>query len=261
MRKAVLVASLVFLGGCLDYDEVISLAADGSGSVQVNASVDLAFAEKLMALVVPPGEKAPDDMDDPYKMMVSEVEIRKNVQGVEGVTLKQCLVEDVDKSETRKKIKLLFEFKTLDALRKTTGFQYRELTFVEKNGDIEATYKVDARFLKDLGLIFEGAAKDENDLEKKMRKVVEEATLEAGARFTIHLPAKPSATSGKRVEADPNAVRLEVAKKDAKAHAALAKEPLLLTATFPGKDAAALLEKPQPKEDKPAPPPVKKDGD
>ncbi|MEZ0227880.1 MAG: hypothetical protein ACAI25_04595 [Planctomycetota bacterium] len=261
MRNAALVATLVLLSGCLDYDEVISLAADGSGSVQVNATVDLSFAEKLMALSVLPGEKALDDMDDPYKMMVSEVEIRKNVQGGEGITLKQCLVEELDKSETKKKIKLSFDFKTLDALRKTTGFASRELSFVEKDGDIEVTYKVDARFLKDLGLIFDGARKDETELEKKMRKVVEDATADAGARFTVHLPAKPSATNGKRVDADPNAVRIELAKKDAKAHAALAKEPLVLTATFPGKDASALLKKPEPKSDKPVPPPVKKDGD
>ncbi len=261
MRKALLIASLVFLGGCLDYEEVITLAADGSGSVRVDATVDLTFAEKLMALQVPPGEKAPEDMDDPYKMMISKEEIAKNVQGVDGVTIKEIFVDD-EKVGPKRKIKLLIDFKTLDGLRKTTGFQYRELAFAEKNGDIEATYKIDARFLKDLGLLFAGEdPKDATELEKKMRKVVEGATAEAGARFVIHLPAKPSATSGKRVEADANAVSLELAKKDAKAHAALVKEPLVLTATFPRKDCEVLLKKPEHKEERKLPPPAKKDGD
>lgn len=254
MRKALLVASLVFLGGCLDYDEVLSLAQDGSGTLRVDMNVDLAFSEKLRALSVPAGEKPPEDTDDPFKMMTAKEDILKQVQGVDGVTVKQCLVEDVKPSSRH--VKLLLEFKSLDALRKTHGFSSRELVFAEKDGSVEATYKIDARFLKELGLL---AGPDDppptSDDEKKARKIVDDATANAGARFTVHFPAKPASTSGKPDANDERAVSLEVPKKDAKAHAALAKEPLVLTAVLPRKDLDVLL-KPPAKEEKKAPPPA-----
>lgn len=262
MRKALLlVASLLFLGGCLDYEEVISLAKDGSGVVRVDATVDLAFADKLMKLSVPEGEKPPEDADDPYKMLVSKEEILKNVQGVEGVTVKECLVEEA--GGTKKRIKLNFEFKSLDALRRTTGFAYRELAFAEKDGAIEATYKVDARFLRDLGLLSDADGKKGDDpVEKKMHKVIDDATAEAGARFTIHFPSKLTATTGKKAENDDKAASVEVPKKDAKAHAALVKEPVLLKATFAKADNEVLLKKPEPpKADDRKPAPPKKDDD
>lgn len=256
MRILLLVA-LLSLSGCLDYDEVLSIAADGSGSLRVDATVDLAFSEKLRGLSVPAGEKAPEDADDPYKMLVTKEEVLKNVQGVDGVAVKQIVSEDAGGTKTH--VKLVVEFKSLDALRKTTGFQYRELAFAEKDGAIAATYKIDARFLKDLGLVFDPDSKADTELEKKMRKVVADATADASARFTVHYPAKLASTSGKRSETDANAATLEVAKKDAKAHAAIAKEPLALEATFPKAGNEALLKKPEPAKEEKAPPPRKKD--
>src|SRR5437899_1311928 len=125
MRKIVaLLAPLLLLGGCLDYDEVLTLAADGSGDVRIDFTVDLAFADKLRKLSVPAGEKPPEDADDPWKMMVTKDELQKNFQGVDGVTVKQFLVEDVKPTKTH--VKLAIEFASLDALRKTKGFAYRE---------------------------------------------------------------------------------------------------------------------------------------
>jgi hypothetical protein len=263
MRKAfVLLAPLLLLGGCLDYDEVVSIAADGSGSVRIDFTVDLAFAEKLRKLSVPAGEKPPEDADDPYKMMVTKEEVLKNVQGVDGVTVKQILVEDLPPTKTH--VKLALEFASLDALRKTKGFAYRELAFTEKDGAVAATYKVDVRFLKELALLPDAEAPaPETDLEKKMGKTVDDATADAAARFTVHFPAKLDTTTGKKVEGDDKAARLEVAKKDAKAHAAVAKEPLVLEASFAKAGNEALLKKPESKkeEKKAPPPPEKKDGD
>ncbi len=54
-------------------------------------------------------------------------------------------------------------------------------------------------------------------------------------------------------------MKLEVPKKDAKAHAALAKAPIVLKATFPKKGNEVLLKKPEPPKEMPKP--VKKDGD
>src|SRR5271154_449751 len=184
MRKALVVGALVFLSGCLDYDEVLSLAKDGSGTLRLDMTVDLAFSQKLRKLALPEGgdEKAAEDADDPFKMLVTKEEILKNVQGVEGVTVKKCLVDEPSPQKTH--VKLEIEFKSLDALRKTTGFSARELRFEEKDGNVEATYKIDARFLKELGLI---AGPDdpapETDQDKKMRKIVDEATKDASARF------------------------------------------------------------------------------
>ena len=48
--------------------------------MRVDATVDLAFSEKLIKLSVPEGEKPPEDADDPYKMLVTKEEIQKNVQ-------------------------------------------------------------------------------------------------------------------------------------------------------------------------------------
>ncbi len=264
MRKGRLALSaLVFLSGCLDYDEVLTLAKDGSGTVRVDMVVDLAFSAKLHAITAPEGaeEKGAEDADDPYKMLVTKEEIKKQVQGVDGVTIKQCLVEETAPQKTH--VKLEVEFKSLDALRKTTGFQARELRFEEKDGNVEATYKIDARFLKELGLV---VGPDDpapaTDQEKKMRKVVDEATKEAGARFTVHFPEKPTKTTGKADENDEKAVRLEVPKKDAKAHAAVAKDPLVLQATLPRKDMDVLLKPPAAPEKKaPAPSPRPKEDD
>jgi hypothetical protein len=257
MKKILLFCALFALSGCLDYEEILTLAADGSGTLQVTATVDFAFSEKLLKLSVPEGEKVPEDLDDPYKMLVTREELQKNVQGVEGVTVKQCTVDDVA-GTAQKRVKLLVEFKSLDALRRTNGFRYRELSFAEKDGSIEATYKLDVRWLKEQGLLFDADSKPESDMDKKMRKTVEDATRDASARFIVRFPSK--VTAPKKLDSDDKAALLEVAKGDAKAHAAIAKDPLVLQATFEKKGNEALLKKPEaPKEDKPSPP--KKDGE
>ncbi len=263
MKKALVVASLVLLSGCLDYDEVLTLAADGSGSVHVDFTVDLAFSEALRKLQVPPGEKAPEDADDPYKMMVTKEEILKNVQGVPGVEVRPIKVEEPAPNKTH--VVLDVDFKSLAALRKTTGFANRELAFEEKDGSVLATYKVDARFLKDLGLLTApGDPEPTTDLEKKMRKTVEDATAGAKARFTVRFPAKPVAiVAGAAVSGDEKAVRVEVPANDPRAHAALAKDPIVSKATLAKKDAAGLLAASEAKApaEKPAPtsPAPKKD--
>jgi hypothetical protein len=252
MRKALLVfSSLIFLTGCLDYDEILTLKSDGSGSVRVEFTVDLAFEAKLKKLMTPepaPGEKPPeqDDSDDAYKMMVSKQEILKYVQGVEGVTVKQIVVDEP--SAQKHHVKLEVEFKSLDALRKTNAFRdgARELTFEAKDDKVEAVYKVDAKLLG--SLLPGGEAGD--DQEKKMRKIVDDATIEAGAKFTIVFPKKPASTTGKAVENDEKAAVWEVPKKDEKAHAALASEPFVMKATLAKKDAEGLVGPAKKKDDK-----------
>ncbi|HZU99351.1 MAG TPA: hypothetical protein VFF73_21770 [Planctomycetota bacterium] len=251
MRKTLLLLGVLLpLSGCLDYEEILTLAADGSGSVKVDFTVDLAFEAKLKALMKSPEPEAtpgaPDDVDDPYKMMVSKQEVLKYVQGVDGVTVKECTAEEP--SPGKHHVKLLVEFKSLDALRKTNAFRdgARELTFTAKDDKVEAVYKVDAKIL---GSLLPGPA-GEDEQEKKARKIVDEATLDAGAHFTVVFPAKPLSTTGKADEKEDKAAVWTVPKKDEKAHAALAKDPIVMKAELAKKDAAKFLAPEKKKDDK-----------
>jgi hypothetical protein len=254
MRKALLLLGVLLpLTGCLDYDEVLTLKADGSGSIRVDFTVDLTFEGKLKTLMTPPDPDAkpgaPDDTDDPYKMMVSKQEILKYVQGVDGVTVKECTEEEKPAGSKKHHVHLEVDFKTLDALRKTNAFRdgAREITFEAKDDKVQAVYKVDAA--KILGDLLPGPA-PEDEQQKKMRKIVDEATIDAGARFTILFPAKPASTTGKADEKDDKTIRWEVPKKDEKAHAALAKDPIVMKAELAKKDGEKLLAPEKKKDEK-----------
>ncbi len=228
---AVALAATLAMSGCLDYDEVLTLAQDGSGSLKVDLTLDVAFVEKLKALEP---QQASEDSGD-LRQFVSKDAIQRNCETKEG-KLKTCEVEE---KGTKTRVKLEFEFPNLEVLRSIQGFSDRKLELVESGDQVEVVYRFDARsMLNALGLVQnEGDPKPTTDLEKKMQAIIDEARESSSARFTLKLPGKIAATTGKKTE-DETGARWEIPRKDAKAHEAVLKGPLAMRATIAKKDFA-----------------------
>src|SRR2546423_11198352 len=134
-RPCVLLLAIALpLAGCVEYDEVLTIAADGSGSMSVDLTLDLAFVEKLHKLA---GDAETEDSDT-YRVMVSKEEIQKQCRA-EGIAIKSIATDEPGPKKTH--VKLDFDFKSLAALRSIAGFSDRELEFAIKDEQVDVTYR------------------------------------------------------------------------------------------------------------------------
>jgi hypothetical protein len=230
LAQVALVSVALCLQGCIEYEERLTLAGDGSGNMQMDIRIDLAFLDKLNKL--DPGADAGEDSENDLKGLFSKEAILKGCNAT-GIKIKTC---DVKEAGTKTAIKLDFDFANLDALRSIGGFSDRELEFTEANGNVEATYKFLPKLLVELGLVPpETPPTDEK--EKKACAIVNEARKDASVKFTLKLPGKLVTTNGAADPGNDKAATWSINKKDQKALDALTKEPLVMKAAVAKKDA------------------------
>jgi hypothetical protein len=222
-------ATLLLLPGCIDYDEVLTVAADGSGSLAIDMSLDLSFQTELKKLDPnPDGEDAGD-----VKSLLTKAEIQRACDAP-GVTVKTCDVED--KGENKLHVKLAFDYKDLEALRAVRFFSDRELEVVENGANVDLLYRFNAKSA--LNVIGLGELEDmapKEDRERKAKEIVANARKGASLRFAVKAPGKLVATSGDK--ADDKTARFVVDKTKPQAQAALVREPLKMSLTLAKADA------------------------
>ncbi|MBI3725182.1 hypothetical protein HY251_14725 [bacterium] len=222
-------AALLSLAGCLEYDEVLTLAKDGSGQLTLDLTVDMTFYFEKVRPLLPVIQSEDSEETKPF----TKEEIQKDCEA-KGVKVKTCEVSDLGKNRTR--LKLALDFKDLESLRSIRRFSDRELEFEENGDDLEVSYKVDPRSaLAAKGFDMSADVAKTPD-EKKIAEAIEEARNASRARFALKLPGKVTKTNA--TSQPDGSVRRVVDRTDKKALAALAKEPLSITASFPKKDAA-----------------------
>jgi hypothetical protein len=223
-------AVLLALGGCIDGDETLTLAGDGSGTVKLDFTLDLSFVEKLKKLEPDVGG---EDAEDLTKKIDKKM-IQDSVTGP-GVKVGTLDVEDAG---PKKHVKLELEFKDLEALRALSGFSDRRLDFAESGDNVDVTYRFFATGLYGFaGIGTEEGEAPATDTDKKMAAIVADATKAAGGRFTLVLPGKVLATSGKAVAGNEKAAFFEIPKNDPALQKKLKKEPFVMTAAIAKKDA------------------------
>lgn len=97
MRKWIalaLVALALMVGGCIDYDEVMVINADGSGTVSMKYVMDRSFIDGMKSMAMSMG--TPEDSIESLSDMFSQAEIEKSLAGNdEGIEL-----ESFEHSET-----------------------------------------------------------------------------------------------------------------------------------------------------------------
>ncbi len=206
----------VFLTGCLDYREVLTLAADGSGTLQIDFVVDLAVLGEISRLL---GEEPePGDMRGPTR---EEMLSGMNVEGLEVKEL------DVQEKGSKSKVHALVAFKDLATLSKMEGFgEDRRVDFYDEgDGKVRVVYGFDTDEAIPLEEFSDGAPAPGEELdptEKKILAATERARDGLAFRARVVLPGKVLKSNGKPVEGSPNESAWVVDKKtDPKRHAVL----------------------------------------
>jgi len=112
MRRIVLllaVVALTALTGCIDYEEVLTLNADGSGSVKMHVTMDKQYMKEMEALAAQYGMESEDEAE-PEEEICTEEEMRAALKamnsGIELVSYKHIENDSVLDYE--------FEFKFAD---------------------------------------------------------------------------------------------------------------------------------------------------
>jgi hypothetical protein len=195
---AAVALGLALLTGCLDYDETLTLNADGSGSMALDETIDLSFEDEIKKV------RPPEEGEDSTVQLPKKEEIEKSLQ-VEGITIKEVFTETKGK---RARLKIAFEFKDLAALRSIQGFADRRLELEDKGDKIAVRYIIDGK--KMFGLPTESKetpppAKDADETEKKIDAILRKTRDSAKLKLTLKLPAKIVETTGKLVEGDERA--------------------------------------------------------
>ncbi len=233
---------LVPLAGCLDYEETLSVAGDGSGTLSVDLKLDLTFMTEIQKL-----DPAPDSEDSgDVKNFVTKDEILKDCN-VAGVKVDKCEVDEDGPHKTH--VKLELAFKDLDSLRAVRSFSDREIMVEDKRAD--ASPAADAIAPSDFAFVYRFSArsifnllrmgpdageKDEpTEKDKKMREVLDGARKASSARFTLKMPGKLASTTGDKL--DDKSARWTIDKAHPKAQAALLTEPLRMEVVLAKKDA------------------------
>lgn len=222
------------LAGCLDYDEVLTVAPDSSGTFAVDLKLDLGFITEVKKIDPQPESEDSGDV----KNFVTKEEILKDCE-VPGVTVKSCTVEELGPHKSH--VKLELAFKDLDALRAVRFMSDRDVLCEDKGGDSAVfVYRYNARSVLNMLGMVDSDEKDPNtpkeqlDKEQKIKAILDEARKSASARFLVKLPGKVLATNG-TAEGE-TAARWAIDKKNPKAQAALLTEPLRMDATLSKKD-------------------------
>jgi hypothetical protein len=219
---------LVPAAGCLDYEEVLSIASDGSGTVGIELNLDLSIVADLKK-----SDPTPDSEDSgDLSSLVSKDEIKKDLD-VPGITVKTLEVEDKGSHKTH--VKLAFQYKNLDALRSVRFFSDREISVVDQGENVDFIYKYNARsILNMLGL--DPAEKPPADEHaRKVHAALDEARKASSARFVLTMPGNLVATNGEKT--GDRTARFTVDKSKPEAQDRLLREPLKMVATVAKKDA------------------------
>lgn len=115
---------LLFLGGCLDYAEVLTLNPDGGGHLEAELTIDLGLMRRLsLALGDEPEE---GDLAGPSRDEVLAA------LSVDGVTVRELQVEAQGE---RTWIRLAVDFVDLEALHRLEGFGARRRLELYDHGD------------------------------------------------------------------------------------------------------------------------------
>ncbi|MEZ6184337.1 MAG: hypothetical protein R3F62_04905 [Planctomycetota bacterium] len=190
-----LVALVLSLTGCLDYKEELTLKADGSGSLNLDFTIDLGYLEKVSkALGEAPNE---EDFAGP-----TEEEIREGLE-VEGITIKEIKLETKGR-KTRVQINL--DFANLEALNEIEGFgdDRRILFYDEGNGMVRVVYSFDTTDAIPADELDDEAPSDD-PIETKIREITKEARAAMRFRARVVLPGAVKKSNGRRDAEDPNA--------------------------------------------------------
>ncbi len=115
---------LLFLGGCLDYAEVLTLNPDGGGRLEAELTIDMGLMRRLSLAL---GDEPEDgDLAGPGRDEVLAA------LSVEGVTVRELQVDDHGE---RTRIRLAVDFADLEALHRLEGFGARRRLELYDHGD------------------------------------------------------------------------------------------------------------------------------
>jgi hypothetical protein len=208
----------LLLSGCLDYREVLTLAADGSGSLRIDFVVDLAVLSEVSRAL---GEEPdPQEMAGPTR---DEIMAGLDAEGLEVKEL------DVQEKGQKSKVHALIAFKDLGALAKMEGFgEDRRVDFYDEGeGKVRIVYGFDTDEAIPLEEFSDGEpapGEQLDETEKKILELTQRARDGLAFRARVALPGRVLKSNGKPVDGSPNESAWVVDKKtDPKRHAVLGK--------------------------------------
>lgn len=187
---------LALLAGCLDYSEELSLNKDGSGRLKLDFTVDMSYmADVSRALGEEPSA---EELRGPTREEIMEG------MNVEGITVSEL---EVQERGTKTRVKMTVDFTSLEALARVEGFgDDRKIEFYDEgNGKVRVVYSFDTTDLLPIEEVGEGAAGDEDPIEKKIREVTLRAREAVRFRTRVKLPGPLDRSNGRPVREDPTA--------------------------------------------------------
>jgi hypothetical protein len=219
----------LLLGGCLEYREVLSLKADGRGSLEARVTLDMGLMEQLSRAV---GQEAPA-LQGP-----TPDEVRRALT-VPGVAVRFLEVEERG-SKTR--IRLTIGFDDLAALHRVEAFsaQRRIDLYDQGEGRVLVVSRFDPRGVLPLPELASQRPQGAPPLAPQEAGAIEAAVrrLRDGLRFEseLRLPGPILASNGRPDLVTPTAHARSWAvdrQRDPRSHASLGREELRMTAVCP----------------------------
>jgi hypothetical protein len=182
-----LTASVV-LGGCLVTKDVITIQADGSGTIQQSFVVDVKKSNELIEtfkMLYGSGDMPASDLPDP----IAPGWFRKAAEGVEGYTLETV---DVKSEEASRTTTVRANFKSLEAAAKAGAFFVSSVTLEKtEDGAWSLTFKDSLSAAKEAS----GSAGMQFDL-PSILSMLEEQLKGLSITRSITLPTKVLETNG-----------------------------------------------------------------
>jgi hypothetical protein len=218
-RAGLLVLLPLFLAGCLDYGEELTIEKDGTGTLKLDFVVDMAYmAEVSRALGDQP---SPEEMRGPTKEEIQQGLV------VEGITVREL---EVQERESRTRVHLLLHFTSLEALGKIEGFgDDRKIEFFDEGeGKVRVVYSFDTTDIVPIEETPEAGA-EQDPVEKKILEVTRRARDAIRFRARVKLPGAIVRSNGARDPADPNVAVWRVDKQsDPERHVRLGRGKVIM---------------------------------
>lgn len=131
MKKILLVASLLFFAGCINYEEDLTLKSDGSGEMLMHYSI----SEQLSSMIAMSGGQQQEGKDEmPFKF--KENEIRDALQA-DGVQVKKV---EMKAEGGLQHVYVTINFKKITDLNQTKTFKEMPFEWVEEGKVIAFTH-------------------------------------------------------------------------------------------------------------------------
>lgn len=184
--------------GCLDYAEMLTLNADGSGKLRIDFTLDMGYMEKISKALG--DEPHPDELRGPTREEVTEG------LEVEGITIDKV---DIEHKGRKSHVLVELSFADIAALRRIEGFgDDRKIEFFDEGDGQHArvVYSFDTTDVIPVDEVSDEEAANATDpTERKILEITREARDALRFRGRVVMPGPVVKSNGMPDRTDPRA--------------------------------------------------------